>query len=72
MQVVGEPLGADVYETIDASFGTALAAGQQLRFIADSDILASAPMVAPEPATVALLGGGLIGVAGVARRRRRS
>jgi hypothetical protein len=38
--------------------------------LAEVQVLAAPSLVAPEPATLALLGGGLFALAGVARRRR--
>jgi hypothetical protein len=46
--------------------------GDHTFFIDDVTLTADASTTAPEPATFALLGGGLLGLVGVARRRRQS
>jgi hypothetical protein len=64
------PVG-DLYTTLDLSFGTAFAKGKKDQWMKlDTDIVSAT--VTPEPATVALLGTGLLALGGFAARRRRA
>jgi hypothetical protein len=73
------PLG-DVFEEVDLVFGLALAGGDGVAFDLDTDSLAEGsalepdvePTVTPEPASLALVAGGLAAVGLVGARRRRS
>jgi hypothetical protein len=74
--VGSSPLG-DLFEQMDLEFGLALAGGDGVTFDLDTDSLGAGdsldpvdPTVTPEPASVALVGGGLAAVGLVGARRR--
>jgi hypothetical protein len=67
------PVG-DLFEQLTITFSDVLGAGGTYAFRADADnsrFDAPPPVAVPEPATLALTLVGLIGMGGVARRRRR-
>jgi len=74
----------DLFTQITLSFGTTFTTGQTFTFAAGTDLLAAAasnPIIAaafipadptPEPATLGLVGGSLVGLGLLARRRKKA
>ena len=69
------PVG-DLFSQMDVTFGTAIGTGRgiEANFIFDTDWVnkSGAGVVTPDPSTYALMTAGLVGLFGVARRRRQN